>query len=70
MVGFSSVLEKGSFDVDGALAPMEGMGDVERREGNIHDAASCWKVMMYVEVERSDAVEQSKILGSRRGVGK
>ena len=39
---------------------MEGMGDVERCEGNIHDAASCWKVMMEEEGGRNDAVEQSK----------
>ena len=44
---------------------MEGMSDVGRREGKTHDAASCWKVMMNVEVERNDAVKQSKILGSR-----
>ena len=44
---------------------MEGIGDVERCEGNIHDAASCRKVMMNVEVGRNDAVEQSKILGTR-----
>ena len=31
--------------MDGALAPMDGMGDVESWEGNIHDAASCWKDM-------------------------
>ena len=50
IVGFSSELGSWSFDVDGALAPMEGMGDAESWEGNIHDAASCWKVMVSVEV--------------------
>ena len=65
MVGFSSVLENWSSDVDGALAPMEGMGEVERWEGNIHDAASCWKVILNVKVKRNDAAEQSRILGIR-----
>ena len=42
---------------------MEGMGDLGRWEGNIHDAASCWKVMVNVELERNGAAEQSEILG-------
>ena len=44
---------------------MEGMGDVDRCEGKIHDAASCRKVMMNVELGSNDAVEPSKILGIR-----
>lgn len=56
--------------MDGALAPMEGMGDLGRWEGNIHDAASCWKVMVNVELERNGAGEQGGILGDSGGVGK
>ena len=41
IVAFSSEVESWSFDPDGALAPMEGMGDVESWEGKVHDAASC-----------------------------
>lgn len=52
IVGLLSGLGSWSFDVDGALAPMDGVGEVERWEGNIHDAASCWKVMMNVKTRR------------------
>lgn len=48
IVGFTLGLGSGSFDVDGALTAMDGMGDVESRDGKIHDAASCWKVMVSV----------------------
>ena len=48
-MAFSSEAGSWSFDTDGALAPMEGMGDVERWEGKAHDAASCLKVMVSTE---------------------
>lgn len=41
IVGFLSGWGSWSFDVEGALAPMDGMGHVESWEGNIHEAASC-----------------------------
>ena len=49
IVGFLSEVGSCSFDIEGAVAPMEGTGDVGSREGAIHDAASCWKVMMSVK---------------------
>ena len=49
IVGFSSELGSWSFGVDGALAPIEGLGDVESWEGKTHDAASCRNVMVKVD---------------------
>ena len=46
MVGFSSDEGRWSFDVGGALAPMAGTGAMESWEGNIHDAASCRKLIV------------------------
>lgn len=58
-MGLLSGFESWSFDVDGALAPMDGIGEVESWEGNIHDAASCWKVIIVSE-------ESEKMLWSKR----
>ena len=53
IIGFSWGLGSCSFDVDvdDGLVPMDGTGDVESWEGKIHDAASCWKVMVKVKVK-------------------
>lgn len=68
IVGFSSEVGSCSFDIEGALAPTDGTGDVESLEGNIHDAASCWKVMMG-SVEVRDPIESRGLLRAMEGYG-
>ena len=45
IVGFPSGSGRWSCEVDGTLAPMDGMGEEESWEGNVQDASSCRKVM-------------------------
>lgn len=37
--------------MNGALAPMDGTGDLKSWEGKKDDAASCWKVTVRVEAK-------------------
>ena len=54
IVGFPSSWGRWSCEVDGTLAPIDGMGEGGSWEGKVQEAISCWKVMedmVNIEIE-------------------